>query len=38
MSDYEIGDERVMWYAGVEHSEEKWIDDGELVRCADCVN
>lgn len=38
MSDYEIGDERVMRYAGVEHCEEKWIDEGELVRCRDCVN
>lgn len=42
MSDYEIGDERVMRYAGVfagvEFSEEPWIDKGELVRCRDCVN
>ena len=38
MSDYEIDDERIMLYVGVEHSEEKWIDKGELVRCADCVN
>ena len=38
MSDYEIGDERVMRYAGVEHCEEKWIDEGGLVRCRDCVN
>ena len=38
MSDYEIGDERVMRYAGVEHCEEKWIDEGKLVRCRDCVN
>lgn len=38
MSGYEIGDERVMRYAGVEHCEEKWIDEGELVRCRDCVN
>ena len=29
MSDYEIGDERIMLYVGVEHSEEKWIDKGE---------
>lgn len=36
--DYEIGDERVMRYAGVEHCEEKWIDEGELIRCRDCVN
>lgn len=28
MSDYKIGDERVMRYAGVEYSEEKWIDEG----------
>lgn len=38
MSDYELGEERVMRYAGVEHSEEKWIDEGKLVRCRDCVN
>ncbi|WP_461186125.1 hypothetical protein [Adlercreutzia sp. CNCM I-6216] len=38
MSAYEIGDERVMQYAGVEHSEDVWIDNGELVRCSDCVN
>ena len=38
MTDYKIGDERVMRYAGVEHCEEKWIDEGELVRCRDCVN
>ncbi len=35
MSDYEIGDERIMLYAGVfagvEFSEEPWIDKGELV-------
>ena len=34
MSDYEIGDERIMLYAGVfagvELSEEPWIDKGEL--------
>lgn len=38
MSDYKRGDERVMRYAGVEHCEEKWIDEGELVRCESCVN
>lgn len=38
MSGYDIGDERVMRYAGVEHCEEKWIDEGELVRCESCVN
>lgn len=38
MSDYELGEERVMRYAGVEHSEEKWIDEDKLVRCRDCVN
>lgn len=42
MSDYEIGDERIMLYAGVfagiEFSEEPWIDKGELVRCESCVN
>lgn len=37
MSGYDIGDERVMRYAGVEHCEEKWIDEGELVRCRDCI-
>lgn len=38
MIDHKIGEERVMRYAGVEYSEERWIDEGELVRCRDCWN
>ena len=26
-----------MRYAGVEHCEERWIDEGELIRCRDCI-
>lgn len=38
MTDCKRCDERIMRYAGVEHCEEKWIDEGELVRCRDCFN
>ena len=37
MSDYELGEERVVRYAGVEYGEDVWIDEGELVRCRDCA-
>lgn len=38
MSDYERGDERIMRVTEIDGERASWVDEGELVRCRDCVN
>lgn len=38
MSDYRRGDERIMRVTEIDGGRTTWVDEGELVRCEDCVN
>lgn len=38
MSDYERGDERIMRVTEIDGGRISLVDEGELVRCRDCVN
>lgn len=38
MSDYERGNERIMRVTETGGGRASWVDEGELVRCRDCVN
>lgn len=38
MSDFKRGDLRIMRVTEIDGERATWVDAGELVRCADCVN
>lgn len=38
MTDYKRGDERIMRVTETGGGRASWVDEGELVRCRDCVN
>lgn len=37
MSEHKRGEERIMRVTEIDGERTSWVDEGELVRCADCV-
>ena len=38
MSEHKRGEERIMRVTEIDGERTSWVDEGELVRCSDCVN